>query len=65
MPQGIESYILIHLPSILSMLTALKDCEPPDTSAMARVRPCVGLTEPVLSGIQSIWFLKTPVWMMH
>lgn len=29
---------------------------------MARVRPCVGRTLPVLRGIQSIWFLKTAVW---
>lgn len=28
---------------------------------MPRVRPCVGLTEPVLRGIQSIWFLNTAV----
>lgn len=28
---------------------------------MASVRPCVGLTLPVDSGIQSIWFLKTAV----
>jgi hypothetical protein len=45
-----------------SELTALKDCDPPFTWAMARVLPCVGRTLPVESGIQSIWFLKTPVW---
>ncbi len=28
---------------------------------MASVRPCVGRTLPVESGIQSIWFLKTAV----
>ena len=28
---------------------------------MANVRPCVGRTEPVASGIQSIWFLNTAV----
>lgn len=28
---------------------------------MASVRPCVGRTEPVDSGIQSIWFLNTAV----
>jgi hypothetical protein len=39
----------------------LKDCDPPDTIAMPNVRLCVGLTDPVLRGIQSIWFLKTAV----
>ena len=28
------------------------------------MRPWVGLTEPVLSGIQSIWFLNTAVWKL-
>jgi hypothetical protein len=39
----------------------LKDCDPPLTWAIASVRPCVGRTEPVERGIQSIWFLKTAV----
>jgi len=52
----------IHRPRIRSELTVLKDWEPPDTWAIARVRPCVGRTEPVDSGIQSIWFLKTAVY---
>jgi hypothetical protein len=51
----------IHLPNMRSELTALKDCEPPLTCAMARVRPCVGRTEPVDRGIQSICCLKIPV----
>jgi hypothetical protein len=51
----------IQRPRMRSELTALKDCEPPFTCAMARVRPWVGRTLPVESGIQSIWFLKTAV----
>jgi hypothetical protein len=51
----------IQRPRIRREFTVLKDCEPPETCAMARVRPCVGRTEPVESGIQSIWFLKTAV----
>lgn len=43
-------------------LTALKDCEPPLTSAMANVRPCVGRTDPDESGIQSICCLNIPVY---
>jgi len=48
----------IHRPSTRSVLTVLNDCEPPLTCAMARVRPCVGRTEPVDKGIQSICCLK-------
>lgn len=48
----------IHRPSTRSVLTVLKDCEPPLTCATARVRPCVGRTEPVDRGIQSICCLK-------
>ena len=51
----------IHRASRRSSLTALKDCEPPLTCSTAHVRPCVGRTEPLLSGSQSIWFLKAPV----
>lgn len=54
----------IHRPRIRRELTALKDCDPPHTCAMARVRPCVGRTLPVLSGIQSIWFLNTAVYII-
>ena len=54
--------IRIHRPKIRSELTALKDCEPPHTCAMANVRPWVGRTEPEESGIQSICCLKRPVW---
>lgn len=43
----------------------LNDCEPPETCARASVRPCVGRTEPVDSGIQSIWFLKTAVFAVR
>jgi len=53
--------ILIQRPRIRSEFTALKDCEPPLTWAIASVLPCVGRTLPVESGIQSIWFLKTAV----
>jgi len=52
----------IHRPRIRREFTVLKDCEPPLHCAIASVRPCVGRTEPVESGIQSIWFLKTAVW---
>jgi hypothetical protein len=52
----------IQRPRMRKLLTVLKDWEPPETWAMARVRPWVGRTEPVLRGIQSIWFLKTAVW---
>ena len=54
--------IRIHRPKIRKELTALNDCDPPLTWAMARVRPCVGRTEPDDSGIQSICCLKMPVW---
>lgn len=53
----------IQRPRMRRELTALKDWEPPETSATARVRPCVGRTEPTERGIQSIWFLKTAVWI--
>ncbi len=53
--------ILIQRPRMRSEFTALKDCDPPFTWAIARVLPCVGRTLPVESGIQSIWFLKTAV----
>ncbi len=53
--------IRIQRPRIRKVLTVLNDCEPPDTCAIASVLPCVGRTEPVDSGIQSIWFLKTAV----
>src|ERR1700731_2902649 len=45
--------IRIQRPNIRSWFTALKDCEPPETSITASVLPCVGRTEPTLSGIQS------------
>ena len=51
----------IHLPRIRSEFTVLKDWEPPLTWAIANVRPCVGRTEPVDKGTQSIWFLNTAV----
>ncbi len=51
----------IQRPSSLSVLTALKDCDPPDTCITASVRPCVGRTAPSANGIQSIWFFITPV----
>lgn len=52
----------IHRPRIRRLLTVLNDCDPPETMATPRVLPCVGRTEPVLRGIQSIWFLKTAVY---
>ena len=39
----------------------MNDCEPPLTCKTTQVRPCVGRTEPVLRGSQSIWFLNAPV----
>ncbi len=53
---GIEDWLgmvnmRIQRPSMRSKLTVLKDCEPPDTWAMARVQPWVGRTEPVERGI--------------
>lgn len=54
--------IRIHRPKMRRELTALNDCDPPLTWAIARVRPCVGRTEPDDSGIQSICCLKMPVW---
>ena len=53
--------IRIQRPSTRMALTALNDCEPPETCITARVRPCVGRTPPSLSGIQSIWLLITPL----
>lgn len=53
----------IQRPRMRRLFTVLKDCEPPDTMAMPSVRPCVGRTEPVLRGIQSIWFLNTAVYI--
>lgn len=55
----------IQRPRMRRLLTVLKDCEPPETIARPRVRPCVGLTLPVERGIQSIWFLKTAVCEAH
>ncbi|MNS75337.1 hypothetical protein D3C72_1088510 [compost metagenome] len=51
----------IQRPSTRSWLTTLNDCEPPQTCITARVLPCVGRTAPMLSGIQSICDLNTPV----
>lgn len=51
----------IHRPRIRRVFTVLNDWDPPETCAIANVRPCVGRTEPVDNGIQSIWFLKTAV----
>ena len=42
-------------------LTALKDCDPPETCMTARVRPWVGRTAPMFKGSQSIWLLRMPV----
>eukprot|EP00539_Tryblionella_compressa_P010444 CAMPEP_0178795314 /NCGR_PEP_ID=MMETSP0745-20121128/10055_1 /TAXON_ID=913974 /ORGANISM="Nitzschia punctata, Strain CCMP561" /LENGTH=91 /DNA_ID=CAMNT_0020453689 /DNA_START=192 /DNA_END=467 /DNA_ORIENTATION=- len=44
----------IHLASSRRALTALNDWLPPLTCATQHVFPCVGRTEPVLRGIQSI-----------
>ena len=51
----------IQRPRTRRPLTALKDCEPPQTCITASVRPWVGRTPPSLSGSQSIWLLKTPL----
>ena len=53
--------IRIQRPSTRSPLTALNDCEPPETCITARVRPWVGRTDPSDRGSQSIWLLMTPV----
>ena len=53
--------IRIQRPSTRIWLTALNDCEPPDTSMTASVLPCVGLTAPRASGIQSICAFMMPV----
>ena len=42
--------IRIHRPNSRSVLTALKDCEPPHTCMTASVRPWVGRIPPMLSG---------------
>ncbi|MNL29386.1 hypothetical protein D3C87_1510670 [compost metagenome] len=51
----------IQRPSTRNALTALNDCEPPQTCMTASVRPCVGRMPALSSGSQSIWFLKTAV----
>ncbi len=53
--------IRIQRPSTRRALTALNDCEPPETCITASVRPCVGRTDPSASGSQSIWLFITPV----
>ena len=53
--------IRIQRPSTRMALTALNDCEPPDTCMTASVRPCVGRTPPLSSGSQSIWHFMMPV----
>lgn len=53
--------IRIQRPSTRKLFTALKLCEPPETCITASVRPCVGRTEPSLSGSQSTWVFITPV----
>ena len=51
----------IQRPSTRIWLTALKLCEPPETSSTARVLPCVGRTAPPDSGSQSICDFSSPV----
>lgn len=46
--------IRIHLPNTLNEFTALKLWDPPLICITESVRPCVGRTEPVDRGIQSI-----------
>ena len=53
--------IRIHLPSTRIWFTALNDCDPPLTCITANVFPCVGLTAPTDSGIQSIIDFMTPL----
>mmetsp|Transcript_18083 Transcript_18083/g.51075 ORF Transcript_18083/g.51075 Transcript_18083/m.51075 type:complete len:282 (+) Transcript_18083:62-907(+) len=57
----VQHGIRIHRANRRSSLTTLKLWLPPFTCMTMHVRPCVGRTEPVLSGNQSIWFLNTPV----
>ena len=51
----------IQRPSTRSWLTALNDCDPPETCITARVLPWVGRTAPTASGIQSICAFMMPV----
>ena len=51
----------IHRASRRNSLTALNDWDPPFTCRTTQVRPCVGRTDPVFRGSQSIWFLNAPV----
>ena len=51
----------IQRPSTRIWLTALNDCDPPETCISASVLPCVGRTAPLVSGIQSIWHFMMPV----
>ena len=53
--------IRIQRPNTRIWLTALKDCDPPDTCITANVLPCVGRTAPTDRGIQSIWVFIKPV----
>lgn len=52
--------IRIQRPRIRIWLTALKDCEPPQTCITASVLPCEGRTAPSHNGIQSICAFITP-----
>src|ERR1700761_9568099 len=51
----------IQRPRTRIWLTALNDCEPPETSITASVLPLVGRTAPTDRGIQSIWAFMMPV----
>ena len=51
----------IQRPKTRIWLTALNDCEPPETCMTASVLPCVGRTAPLVNGIQSICDFITPV----
>jgi hypothetical protein len=53
--------IRIQRPSKRSVLTALNDCDPPDTCMTASVRPCVGRIPFISSGRWSICAFISPV----
>ncbi len=51
----------IQRPRMRNWLTALNDCEPPETSITASVLPWVGRTAPMFNGIQSICAFMMPL----
>ena len=48
--EWIQGAMRIQRPNRRSVLTALNDCDPPDTCMTANVRPCVGRMPCISSG---------------